>query len=126
MDEQRHETTIDAPPSDVWGFVVDPAALSVWFGAEAWLEPIEQGVVRFRFVDGTVRRGRVLVVDPHRLLRWSWREHRGAGFGSEIGEPSTVTISLEPVPDGTRVRIVEHAAPDETPTPREPARRQRG
>jgi uncharacterized protein YndB with AHSA1/START domain len=125
MGEERHETTIEAPPGDVWGFVVDPAALSVWFGAEAWLEATEGGTVRFRFADGTVRRGRVQVVDPGRLLRWSWREHRGTGFGSRIGEPSTVTIELEPVTDGTRVRIVEDTALDETTTEKT-ARRQRG
>jgi uncharacterized protein YndB with AHSA1/START domain len=66
------------------------------------------------------------VVDPGRLLRWSWREHRGTGFGSQIGEPSTVTIELEPVPDGTRVRIVEDTVVPETTSTEEAARRRRG
>ena len=54
---QTFEETIAAPPDDVWGFIVDPAALSVWFGADAWLDPAEGGAVRFRFGDGTQRRG---------------------------------------------------------------------
>lgn len=102
-----HEQTIEAPPSDVWGFMVDPAALSAWFGADAWLEPEPNAAVRFRFADGTERRGVVEEVDAGRRLMWRWREHCGTGFGSTIGEPSTVTIELEPTHDGTVVRITE-------------------
>ena len=113
MRTETYEQTIEAPTSDVWGFIVDPAALSAWFGADAWLEPIEGSAVLFRFFDGVVRRGAIERVEPFRRLVWRWREHRGAGFGSSIGEPSTVTIELEPIPTGTRVRIIER--PIETP-----------
>jgi uncharacterized protein YndB with AHSA1/START domain len=102
-----HEQTIDAPPGDVWGFMVDPAALSAWFGADAWLEPVPHSVVCFRFIDGSERRGVVEEVQPGRRLTWRWREQRGTGFRSMIGEPSTVTIELEPAVDGTLVRITE-------------------
>ena len=107
-----HEQTIEAPPDDVWGFMVDPAALSAWFGADAWLEPVEGGAVLFRFADGSVRRGEVEAVERTRRLTWRWREHRGVGFGLELGERSTVSIELEPIADGTLVRITEsdHAA----------------
>jgi uncharacterized protein YndB with AHSA1/START domain len=105
-----HEETIGASPEDVWGFMVDPAALSVWFGADAWLEPEAGGAVRFRFAGGIERRGSIEEVTPFRTLTWRWREHRGAGFGSSIGDVSRVTIELHPVPDGTRVRITERPA----------------
>jgi uncharacterized protein YndB with AHSA1/START domain len=107
MSDEVHEQTIEAPPEDVWGFMVDPAALSVWFGADAWLEPIVDGVVTFRFGDGSVRRGVVEQVERSRKLTWRWREQRGAGFGLEIGETSRVTIELERIADGTLVRITE-------------------
>jgi uncharacterized protein YndB with AHSA1/START domain len=107
MTIEVHERTIEAPPADVWGFMVDPAALSVWFGADAWLDPTVGATVTFRFLDGSVRRGVVEEVERSRRLSWRWREQRGAGFGSEIGEASRVTIELEPVDDGTRVRITE-------------------
>jgi uncharacterized protein YndB with AHSA1/START domain len=107
MDAELHEQTIEAPPEDVWGFMVDPAALSVWFGADAWLDPRVGGAVRFRFVDGSVRRGEIEALDPGRSLTWRWREHHGAGFGSTIGETSSVTIQLVPDGTATRVRIVE-------------------
>jgi uncharacterized protein YndB with AHSA1/START domain len=105
-----YEQTIEAPAADVWGFMVDPAALSVWFGADAWLEPIVDARVSFRFADGSVRRGVVEEVERSRRLTWRWREHRGAGFSLEVGEASRVTIELEPVPDGTLVRITETPA----------------
>jgi uncharacterized protein YndB with AHSA1/START domain len=102
-----HEETIGAPPADVWGFMVDPAALSAWFGADAWLDPTAGGGVLFRFPDGSIRRGTVLEVERSRRLTWRWREQRGVGFGLALGEPSRVTIELDPVEDGTRVRITE-------------------
>ena len=105
-----HEETIEAPPEDVWGFMVDPGALSAWFGADAWLEPEPGGSVRFRFADGVERRGSVEDVTPFRSVTWRWREHRGAGFGSTIGEVSRVTIELHRVPSGTLVRIRERPA----------------
>ena len=110
MRAETHEETIEAAPEDVWGFMVDPAALSVWFGADAWLEAEPGGTVRFRFAPGIERRGSVEEVAPFRSLTWRWREHRGAGFGSRIGDASTVTIELRRVPGGTRVRITERPA----------------
>jgi uncharacterized protein YndB with AHSA1/START domain len=107
MATEVHEETIGAAPEDVWGFVVDPGALSAWFGADAWLEPERDGSVIFRFADGSVRRGTVEVVERFRRMTWRWREHRGAGFTLELGEPSTVEITLERVDEGTRVRIRE-------------------
>src|SRR4249919_1075461 len=55
MRDETHEQTIEAPPVDVWGFMVDPAALSAWFGADAWLTPKVEEQVRFRFADGSER-----------------------------------------------------------------------
>lgn len=107
MIEEIHEQTIEAPPSDVWGFIVDPAALSAWFGADAWLEARPGAPVIFRFADGSVRRGVVETVERFHRIVWRWREHRGAGFGSTIGVASWVGIELEAVAEGTRVRITE-------------------
>ena len=67
MGVEVHEQTIEAPPADVWGFMVDPAALSAWFGADAWLEPAVGGPVLFRFADGSVRRGVVEQVERSRM-----------------------------------------------------------
>jgi uncharacterized protein YndB with AHSA1/START domain len=108
----EHEQTIGAPVADVWGFIVDPGALSAWFGADAWLAPELGAPVRFRFPDGRERRGTVTEVDPGRRLTWRWRELHGAGLtGLVVGEPSSVSIDLRASPDeiGTVVRITEVA-----------------
>ncbi len=107
MPTEIHEETMAAPPEDVWGFMVDPGALSAWFGADAWLEPRVGSRVVFRFADGATRRGVVQSVERFHRLSWRWREHRGAGFALELGEASTVEIVLERVAEGTRVRITE-------------------
>ena len=51
MGVEVHEQTIEAPPADVWGFMVDPGALSAWFGADAWLERAARRVRRRRHGD---------------------------------------------------------------------------
>lgn len=102
-----HEETIRAPVDDVWTFLTDPGALSAWFGADAWLELEPDGPVRFRFADGTERRGSVIDVQPGRRLTWRWRELHGAGLSLVVGEPSMVSIELLPEGEATRVRIRE-------------------
>jgi uncharacterized protein YndB with AHSA1/START domain len=115
-----HEETIRARLDDVWAFLTDPGALSAWFGADAWLELEPGGPVRFRFADGTERRGEVIDLERGRRLTWRWRELHGAGLSLVVGEPSTVSIELIPVGDETRVRIWESpAAPEQLPASRE-------
>jgi uncharacterized protein YndB with AHSA1/START domain len=119
-DTEVHEETIEAGADDVWGFLTDPGALSAWFGADAWLELASGGPVRFRFPDGTERRGSVEEIVPGRRLTWRWRELHGAGLGLVIGEFSNVTIELIPLSrDATRVRIVERSLADRAVAPQE-------
>lgn len=102
----EHEQTIEAPQADVWRFIVDPAALSAWFGADARLEPELGAAVRFRFADGSERRGAVTEVEPGRRLTWRWRELHGAGLtGLVVGEPSSVTIALRQAGDAGRTLV---------------------
>jgi uncharacterized protein YndB with AHSA1/START domain len=118
-----HQETIQAPLPDVWAFLTDPGALSVWFGADAWLELEPGGAVRFRFADGTERRGEVVHVERGRRLTWRWRELHGAGLGLVVGDVSTVTIELQQAEEGTRVRIWESPVPSVgSPAPREAQR----
>ena len=88
MGVEVHEQTIEAPPADVWGFIVDPAALSAWFGADAWLEPALGGSVLFRFADGSVRRG----VVSRSSAATSWR-----GAGASTAAPGSAWCSASPL-----------------------------
>lgn len=121
--DEMHEERIRARAADVWPFLTDPGALSAWFGADAWLDLVPGGEVRFRFADGTERRGTVLTVEPEHQLTWRWRELHGAGRGLVIGEVSTVTIELTPDGEETRIRIWESPLPtDGLPTSKEATR----
>jgi uncharacterized protein YndB with AHSA1/START domain len=106
-DDAIHEISIQAAPGEVWEALVDPIVLSVWFGAHGELEPREGAPVRFRFPDGSERRGLVEDVEPGRRLTWRWRELRGAGLGLVVGPSSTVVIDVVPEGGGTRVRVRE-------------------
>jgi uncharacterized protein YndB with AHSA1/START domain len=110
-EDATREISIAASPASVWDALVDPATLSAWFGAEADLEPREGAPVRFRFPDGTERRGLVQDVVPGRRLSWRWRELHGAGLGLVVGAPSTVTIDLVAEGERTVVRVTEVSEP---------------
>jgi uncharacterized protein YndB with AHSA1/START domain len=110
-EDAAREISIAAAPERVWDALVDPATLSAWFGADADLEPREGAPVRFRFPDGTERRGLVQDVVPGRRLTWRWRRLHGAGLGLVVGEPSTVTIDLVAEGECTVVRVTEVTEP---------------
>jgi uncharacterized protein YndB with AHSA1/START domain len=110
------EISIRAAPQEVWDAIVEPAALSAWFGAKAELEPRASAPVRFRFPDGTERRGLVEDVVPGRRLTWRWRELHGAGLGLVVGPSSTVTIDLRPDGQHTVVRVTEVTEPRSSPS----------
>jgi uncharacterized protein YndB with AHSA1/START domain len=102
MTELRFEVTYPHTPEQVWGALTDPKALA------AWLMPNDFAPVvghRFTFrappqpwFDGVVR-CEVLAVEPPRRLSYSWQ-------GGPMPSPTTVTWTLEPVSEGTRVCLV--------------------
>ena len=97
---------LPAPPAKVWRTLTEPALVAAWL-METDIVP-EVGR-RFTFRsrpmgdwDGTVQ-CEVLAVEPHRLLRYSWR---GGGGGNRLD--SVVTWTLMATPPGTRLHL-EHA-----------------
>ena len=103
----RLEVRIDAPPEEVFPFVVEPELLVRWMGAAY------QGGGRagegYRLDikgDGTaVAVGEVVLVDPPRqvVFSWGWEGMEPVAPGS-----TTVTIDIEPDGAGTRV-VLTHA-----------------
>jgi uncharacterized protein YndB with AHSA1/START domain len=110
--DTTHEISIHAASGEVWEALVNPVVLSAWFGADGELEPREGAPVRFRFPDGSERRGLVEDVEPGRRLTWRWRKLHGAGLSLVVGPTSTVVIDLLPDGEGTRVRVAEGARPE--------------
>jgi uncharacterized protein YndB with AHSA1/START domain len=106
------ERMIDLPraPEEVWAAITTPAHLAAWFGAHADVEPRPGGAVRFRWADGTERRGVVEVAEPPRRFAFRWRPVVRLPDGVSIGDVSHVEFRLEPSNDGgTRLTVTESA-----------------
>lgn len=98
---------IAASPESVWEALTDTGELAAWFGAEADLDVRPGGPVRFRWADGTERRGLVIDVDAPRRLAFRWRELRRWPGGLTVADASVVVFTLEPEDDATRVTVTE-------------------
>ncbi|MGZ6544177.1 MAG: SRPBCC family protein [Actinomycetota bacterium] len=108
MDEPiRREITVAAAPGVVWDALTDPGELAAWFGAEAEVDLRVGGAVRFRWPDGTERRGVVIDVDPPRRLAFRWRELRASASGLAVADATVVAFTLDAEDDATRVIVME-------------------
>jgi uncharacterized protein YndB with AHSA1/START domain len=107
----RRTIRIAAPVEKVWSAVTEPAHISRWFG-QAELDGAGAGARGTLFWPD---RGhvplRIEAIDPPRAVsyRWSNDESAGGGLREEVDdEHSTVfTFTLEPVPEGTQLTVVE-------------------
>jgi uncharacterized protein YndB with AHSA1/START domain len=97
---------LPAEVDDVWEALTDPDALRDWLAAEVDLDLQPGGAARFDSA-GDHRRGVVEEVEPGRRLSFTWWPV-GAG-GEDDGSPSRVAFSLEPVPSGTLLTVVEES-----------------
>ena len=108
----RRQVTLDAPRSSVWRAITDPAHLEAWFGAGVELDPRPGAPITVRWPDGSTSRGSVELVEPPGRFVFRWRSISGAGLSLQIGEPTRVEFTLEPLDDGrTLVTVIEHDAP---------------
>ncbi len=90
---ERH-VELPAHPDEVWERIVDGDLAEEWMGVR--VEPRTGGSVTVpgRDVIGTVEE-----VVPGESITWSWRE--------VDGDPSQVSIRVNPTEIGTRVTIIE-------------------
>lgn len=104
------ERYIEAAPSTVWEFWVDPARMIEWWGAHAELQPVPGGVFRVEMAtDGPIMDGTYVELEPHKRLvfRFGWRQ------GQPVPANSTrVEVDLEPEGTGTLLRL-RHILPDD-------------
>lgn len=94
LPEVERSVDLPAPAEEVWERIIDGDLAEEWMGVR--LTPRRGGPVEVpeRDMIGTVEE-----VVPGESITWSWRE--------VDGEPSQVTIELEPIDGGTHVTIVE-------------------
>lgn len=93
---------IDAPPSTVFPYFVDPARMCAWMGIDATADPRPGGAYRVDVTGRDVAVGEYVEVVPDERVVWTW------GFeGSEAVPPgsTTVEITLEADGDATVVRL---------------------
>jgi uncharacterized protein YndB with AHSA1/START domain len=107
----EREVVVPATPEEVWPAVTEAEELSAWFGADVELDARPGGRGTARWVDGTERHLLVEEIEPARRLAFRWLPFQRTGEGEAVPLPSSrVEIDLVPVPEGTRIRVVERPA----------------
>src|SRR3954469_14224025 len=94
MDVTR-ETFFETSTEELWAALTDPERLAEWFATEAELELVEGGRAAFRWGNGEERGATVEEIDEERRLALTW------------DDGGAVLLELEPVEDGTLLRVTE-------------------
>lgn len=85
---------VEAAPEEVWERIVDGDLSEEWLGVKIVPRPGGPVTVPEEETIGTVEE-----VEPGRSITWSWRQ--------PDGDPSQVTIDVEPTETGSRVTVTE-------------------
>jgi uncharacterized protein YndB with AHSA1/START domain len=94
----ERETLVEASPEEVWEALTDEDLLEEWMAPEVELDPFEGGRISVRDGDDQ-RTGTVETLDEAERFAFTWsRPGEGESF---------VEFTLEPLPAGTRVTVVE-------------------
>ena len=103
----RVERTVElpAPPEDIWRHLVDGSLASLWMGGRMTIEPRSNGRVRLHGGDTPEVFGTVEELVSGESITWSWR--------TSDGEPTQVSIVIEPAAAGSIVRVTEQMIPYE-------------
>lgn len=94
-----HEIHLDAPLDDVWSAITDPSQLGEWLGGDVDLEVRPASAGHVVGDDGTHYAVLVTDVDDRQRVAWHWWDDQGT--------LSSVELTLEPVGDAIRLRVVE-------------------
>jgi uncharacterized protein YndB with AHSA1/START domain len=104
-DSIEREVILPVPPARVWTALTRADQLGAWFGTHAKIDLRPGGEVVFTWDGSTgprgTRRGVIETVEPTHRLAFRWQSNTG-------DVPMTrVEFTLEPHPEGTRLRVVE-------------------
>ncbi|MEV4840347.1 SRPBCC domain-containing protein [Nonomuraea sp. NPDC049486] len=93
------------PVERVWAALTTAEGLSRWFGSVAEIDLRPGGRAFFRWDDlGDQSVATIVVVDPPRRFAFRWAIE---GLPEDDAPRTLVDFTLEPIPDGTRLRLVE-------------------
>ncbi len=94
----ERETLIEATPEEVWEALTDEDRLEEWLAPDVELDPYEGGEIAVRDGDGE-RTGTIETVEEGERFAFTWsRPGEGESF---------VEFTIEAIPAGTRVTVVE-------------------
>ena len=93
----EREIVVPEEPGEVWEALTEPERLEEWFASEVELDARPGGEGVFRWGNGDERRAVVRELEEEERLVLDWNDG------------GRVAIELEPVVDGTLVRVVESA-----------------
>jgi uncharacterized protein YndB with AHSA1/START domain len=111
-DDVEVSVVVEAGRATVFRCLTQDDLLSRWLQAAVRLEPRVGGSVRIDFARyGTVVEGRVVEVVPDRALAFTWGVASGPEAAAMPPGSTTVRISLEDAPDGTRVVLRHQGIP---------------
>jgi uncharacterized protein YndB with AHSA1/START domain len=99
---------IRATPSVVFDYLVTAEGMTQWMGQHAALDPRPGGVFQVD-IAGSPIRGEFVEVDPPRRVVVSWGV---AGSEEFLPGTSTVSFTLTPTRQGTRVDLVHSGLPE--------------
>lgn len=103
----ERDVTIRATPETVFRFFTNSEYWARWWGAGSTIDPRAGGRVLIRFPGDNEASGEVLEIEPHERLVFTYGYSNG-----QLIPPggSRVTIVLEEIADGTRVRLTHDVA----------------
>jgi uncharacterized protein YndB with AHSA1/START domain len=101
LDAIVREVTLPVPPEEAWEAITESERLEDWFADEAELDAVPGGEATFTWEEEGTRRAVVEEVEEGRRLAFRWLDE---GL-------TRVEFTLEPVPEGTRLVIVESGFP---------------
>ena len=103
----RVERTVElaVPAGELWRHLVDGELASLWMGGVMTIEPRLGGHVLLQTDDAPVVFGTVEELVAGHSITWTWRTREG--------EPTQVSIVVEPADDGSILRVTEQLIPYE-------------
>ena len=104
--EVRRETVLPVPQEEAWSVVTEPEHLCEWLATEVEIDLRPGGDVVFRWEDGGERRGVVESVEELERVAFRWQASDDSDDPLR-SLPTRVEICLDPVPEGTRLTVVE-------------------
>ncbi len=107
-DRIEREIVLAAPPERVWAALTEPDQMAGWFGTRGEIDLRPGGEALFVWEGHETSRSRVEVVEPPRRFAFRWHaEGSDPSLPVEEVASTLVEFTLEAIPEGTRLTLVE-------------------